>query len=257
MNIPRRRLVIIFVGIAGLLLAGFVFWYLPHRPTSVMERALLKSLKQRSVSFTITGDEVSTQALRGQIDKQGDSSVELRKDGRQITIITVEEAAFINGGDERWLEVPLESARALSGQPAGLQPVSLKAADRKRIERLYDKHGFIEVVRVFDEEPVAGKTSYHYRIRAGKEQLRAFLEAARRDIPELEIQADQIAAILGADLLNRSLDIWIDKKEGVVRQAMYIQNANNKVYIRFDGYGKDIDITKPQLSTPLLETLRR
>jgi hypothetical protein len=254
----RRRLVIVFVSLVGLLVVGFIFWYLPHQPTSVVERAIVKSLKYQSVSFTITSDGRSVNTSKGRIDKQGDSLIELYKDGRRITIITAGGGAYINGGDDQWLEVSLESTGAmLPGQPAGLQSASLKAADRKRIERLYDKHSFISVSKVFDEELVAGRMSYHYQVKADKKRLRAFLEAAQRDIPELKLRAGGIATILDASLLDRSLDIWIDKSDGVIRQVAYAEVAGSTVQIGFDGYGKDIDIAKPQSAVPLLETLRR
>lgn len=254
----RRRLIIVFVGLAGLLLASFVFWYLPHRPAALVERAVVKSLKQQSVSFTVSGDGSSVGGMKGSIDKQGDSSVEVQREGRRITIITSGGTAYINGGDSQWLEVPQDSAQALlSGQPAGVQPTSLAAGDRQRLERLYGKHSFIQVSKVFDESMVAGRMSYHYQVRADKKQLRAFLEAAQKDIPNLKLQASQITTILEASLLDRSLEVWIDKEDGLIRQVAYAEDVTGTMQIRFDNYGQDIDIVKPQSSTPLLETLRR
>lgn len=253
----RRRLLGIFVSLASLLLAGVVFWYLPHRPMSVLERAIAKTLEQRSVRFTIMGSQPSANAMKGQIDAQGDSSLELRQNGRHVTIMTVEGAAFINGGDGRWLEAPTEMVQGMLGQSAGLQPAGLKPADRKRIERLYDRYGFIKVSKVFSEEPLAGQLSYHYQVKADKQQLRAFLEAAQREVPELKIQATQITSILDASLLDRSLDVWIGKKDGLIRQVAYAETGGDTVQVRFDKYGEDFNITRPQSSASLLEALRR
>lgn len=253
----RRRLLILFISLASLLLIGFVFWYLPHRPVSVLERAIAKTLAQQSVSFTIVDGESLASALNGRIDAQGDSSLELRKDGQHITIISADGTAFINGGDGRWLEAPSEIAQGMLGQSAGLQPTSLEPIDRKRIERLYDQHSFIKVSKVFNEEPVAGQLSYHYQVKADKKRLRAFLGAVQREIPELKIQATQITTILDASLLNRSLDVWISKKDGLIRQVAYAEAGGNTIQIRLDKYGEDFDITKPQSAVPLLEALRR
>lgn len=254
----RRRLIAVFAIVAVLLIVGFFLWYLPHRPSSLLERAIVKSLKQQSVSFTVSGSGSSVGSLQGQIDRQGDSLIEIQREGQRISIITADGAAYISGDDKQWLKVSQESAQALlSGQPPGLQPTNLKASDRRRLEGLYDKHSFIGVDQVFDEAMVDHQMSYHYRVKADKKQLRAFLGAAQKTIPDLKLQTSQITTIMGADLLNRSLDVWIGKADGLVHQVAYAADDAHTVQIHFNDYGKVSDITKPQSSAPLLDTLRR
>lgn len=256
---PRTKLIIVFAVLVGMILAGFFLWYLPHRPDAIFAKSVLATLNQQSVEFRVVADGPTPVNLKAAIDKHGTSSIVFAKDGQQFTIVSNGTTAYIQGQDGKWLSLPMEKAASglLPGTTSAIKPTGLDHASRQRLERLYNKQPFMEVVRVLADEPIDGQACYHYQVMVNKQKLRVFLKSVKNDIPKLAIEDTQIAAIANASLFNKPFEVWINANTGLLRQIAYVADDDGTVHIVFDSFGKDDEIAVPQSAAPLLDTLRR
>jgi|GEM_PF-4196473 len=255
------KLAAAFWLIALVIAGGYIWWYLPQRPTVLVGKAVIKSFQQPGTSFSLsTGvDGAVAPTMKGQIDKDGDSAIEFARQGQRFSLRTVGEASYIKGQDNQWLAVPVAaSPNILSGSSlatASVDTSSLQAADRKRLERLYTKHSFLVVNTVYADQMIADSPSDHYQVVISKTQLRDFLRAAQQDIPKLNVSKSQIDSIINASFVGEPIDVWVDKRDKLVRQLAFSGNGS-KTTVTFESYGQTADIAKPQGAKDLMTTLR-
>lgn len=257
--LTRTKLLVIFTGLLVAIVAGFVWWYLPHRPDTLLAKSVVVSLGQKSMEFRVMSDGPTSTNLKAIVDKHGNSSIVFAKDGQQLTIVSAGSAAYIQGPDGQWRSIPLETAAGglLPGVSSGVNPAGLDEDGRQRLERVYKKQPFMEVSKVFADEAVDSHASYHYQILVNKQKLRYFLKSAQQDIPGLAIKDSQIPAIVDAPMLNKPFDVWIDTNTGLLRQVAYTSDESSTVRIVFDSFGKDNEIVVPQSAAPLVDAPRR
>lgn len=253
----RTKLIIAFCSIFLVLVSGYLWWYIPHRPSALVGQAMLKSFQQSSASFNLRTSGSSSLVIEGQIDADGDTSFNVDKDGQHINLQTVGGLTYLKGGDGQWLAMPTSMAGStLPITGATIQPDGLERANRKQLETLYLKHPFIVVNAVFKDQTVAGSLSNHYQVAINKHQLRVFLQAVQRDMPKLTLQNDQINSILNASIIGRPVEVWVDAHSGLVRQVAFAGD-DSETSLTFTSYGQTGDITKPQAAKDLMTSLQR
>lgn len=259
-------LIALLVLVAGLV-AAVIFWYVPNRSDVIVKRALAESLKQSSVTFRLQMSGSTGMRVDGKIGQGGDFQVDITRIGQtggDFSIRGVGGSIYLRQ-KEQWLTVPSQTLDALLPTSLGLTSKDTSAsgvneADRRRLEALYSRYGFVEVGKILVDETIEGKLCRHYQVRVNGQQLERFMKAAKREIPNLHIQDSQVRSIVQTSLWDKPADIWIAKDDGLIRRIAYRGSETaagaNSISLTILSYGEPVHVTKPEASRSLLDTMQ-
>jgi hypothetical protein len=253
----RSKLIIIFCGLIVILAAGYVWWYIPHRPSALAGAAALKSLQQQGMTFSLSTTDASALVLTGKIDKRGNSDVEFTKSGQRFELVSLGDESFLKSADGQWFSVPSQTASGILpiASPV-VQSSALQVTNRQKLQKMYRKHPFIVVDGVFKDEKIVNQDCLHYRVVISKSHLRDFLTAVQHDMPEVKLQTSQIDTTIDASFVGKPLGVWIGKKDGLVHQLSFV-NGSIDTKLTVMTYGQTADIAKPQNAKALMTSLQR
>lgn len=165
--------------------------------------------------------------------------------------------------NNRWVEVPSFLQQAVVRDwvfigKTGRGTHDLSLADQQQLASLYQRHAFIKVSDNLGDATLDGSATHHYRLRFDQIALSAYLQSVQRSIGQLQVTADQISQAITTTDNMHDVQIWIDRKDGNIRQLQFDHLDNGQhsiVTLRLHDFDRPFTVAKPTDSTPLLTAL--
>jgi len=293
----RLAAALVLAAVLTLLVGYLSARQLASRPDAVLRQALVHSLQARSADVSLSlaidskGQPQGRWQLQGLLAQQGifDLTGTYHKAGRSLGIdlrstdgkdvyLKLSHVADLQAvlGDQaadygltagnpirpleaKWLIVPADLKQTiLRNEPSSAAAQRLDDADRQRMASLYGQYPFLEITETVRPSPQDPAGTSHYKLTIKVDELQHYLQAAKTQVPKLQLTDKQIGSLTAFARTTTVHDIWISKADKRITRFDFRLNDNgSRWYARLDArdYDRDAQVRTPDGAVPLFEAL--